>query len=504
MPRRILKIFLLSVLLYSVSMAAGAQLPQPIRSLLDKPCMQGCSFALDVQEVETGKVLYSYEAARQLTPASVMKTVTTATALEVLGAAYRFPTSLAYDGKIRDGVLEGNLYIRGSGDPTLGSAHFAADKNAYTPDQNTFLPEWIAALQKTGIRHIRGAVIADESIFDTEGISMKWVREDMGSYYGAGSYGLCVFDNLYRLYLCSAEAGSRPQLQRTEPELPELRFHNYLRARQVRSDSTYIVGAPFAPDRYLYGVLPVNRPSYILKGDIPDPALFLAQYVTRQLKKAGIPVEASPTCYRILKEEGRWQPQTKEEICTTYSPTLEKIVEITNHVSHNLFADALLKATGVSSDRQTEGCNNAHRETEGVSSFEQGIRVVHTYWKEKGLDTSSLWMYDGSGLAVTDKVSARFLTDLLAYMATRSAVSEAFVRSLPQAGLEGSVRNFLKGSRLQGKVRLKSGSMSRVKGYAGYITYNGKRYAVALLVNNYACDGRVLNKALEELLLKLF
>lgn len=504
MSPRILKIFLLSALLFSISVSAGAQIPQPLRSLLDKPYMQGCSFALDVQEVETGKIVYSYEADRQLTPASVMKTVTTATALEVLGPAYRFSTTLAYDGEIRDGVLEGNLYVRGSGDPTLGSVHFAADKNTYTPDRNTFMPEWIAALRKAGVRQIRGAVIADESIFDTEGISMKWMREDMGSYYGAGSYGLCVFDNLYRLYLRSGKAGSRPEILRTEPELPDIRFHNYLWARQVRSDSAYIVGAPFAPDRYLYGVLPVNRASYILKGDIPDPALFLAQYVTRQLKKAGIQVEDSAACYRILKEEGRWKQQAKKEICTTYSPTLEKIAEVTNHVSHNLFADALLKATGASAGRAAEGKTYFNPGEEGASSFEQGIRLVHAYWKEKRLDTSSLWMYDGSGLAVTDKVSARFLTDLLAYMATRSSVSEAFVGSLPEVGQEGSVRHFLKGSRLQGKVRLKSGSMSRVKGYAGYITSDGKQYAIALLVNNYACDGRVLNKALEELLLKLF
>lgn len=492
MAKKILGIFLLSCFLLSASSSTSGngQIPQPVRALLNKPCMQGCSFSLSVKEVDTGAVLYAYEADRQLTPASVMKTITTATALELLGPDYRFPTTLAYDGNLINGTLEGNLYIQGSGDPTLGSAHFAPDKNTYTPDQNTFLPEWIAALQKTGIREIRGAVIADESIFDTEGVSMKWVREDVGSYYGAGSYGLCVFDNFYRLYLRTAGAGSRPQIQRTEPELPELHFYNYLKAKHVSVDSSYIVGAPFASDRYLYGLVPVNRTAYILKGDIPDPALFLARYVSRRLEQKGIRVEDKPTCYRLLEEEGKWQLQERKQICTTYSPSLEEIVKVTNHVSHNLFADALIKTIGLSSGRP--------------SSFGQGIRTVHAYWEEKGLDTSSLWMYDGSGLAVTDKVSARFMTDILAYMATRSEVSEAFIRSLPQAGVEGSVRNFLKGSRLQGKVRLKSGSMSRVKGYAGYIDHNGKRYAIALFVNNYACEGRAMNRALEELLLKLF
>ena len=142
-----------------------------------------------VKEVNSGETVFAYDTIRQLTPASVMKTVTTATALEILGEDYRFPTALEYDGSIENGLLKGNLYIKGSGDPSLGSAHFA-------PDHKRFLQEWISALKKVGIHKIQGAVIADESIFDTEGTSLKWVGEDMGSYYGAGSYGLCVLDNI--------------------------------------------------------------------------------------------------------------------------------------------------------------------------------------------------------------------------------------------------------------------------------------------------------------------
>lgn len=492
MTRKIFNVFLLCCFLLTASGANKELVPQPIQLLLNRPYMQGCSFSLMAQEVETGEEVYSYEADRQLTPASVLKTVTTATALELLGPDYRFQTSLEYDGNLKDGKLEGNLYIRGGGDPTLGSAHFSPDKNTYTSDRNKFIPEWIAALRKAGIREIEGAVIADESIFDTEGISMKWVREDLGSYYGAGSYGISAFDNLYRLYIRTGKRGSRPEILRTDPDMPTLRFHNYLRAKPVSSDSSYITGAPFASDRYLYGIVPANRESYRLRGDIPDPALFLAEYLTRQLEQAGISVKGKPTCSRILQEEGRWETQERKIIHTTYSPSLGEIVEVANHASHNLFVDALLKTIGLSASG-TQG-----------SSFTQGIEMLRAYWEGKGLDTSSLWMYDGCGLAVTDKVSTRFITDLLVYMATQSENSEAFIQSLPQPGIDGTVRNFLKGSRLQGKTRLKSGGMSRIKSYAGYITKGGKRYAIALIVNNYACDSRVLNRDLEELLLKLF
>lgn len=457
--------------------------------------MKGASFSLLVRAVENGETIYSYDSLRELTPASVMKTVTTATALERLGPDYRFPTTLEYDGEISGGILQGNLYIKGSGDPTLGSAHLATASRHAASAENDFTATWIAAVREAGIQEIRGAVVADESIFDTEGISGKTVYEDLGSYYGAASYGLSVFDNLYRLYLETGAPGSRPVVRKTVPDLPDLHFHNYLQTKISPTDSSFILGAPFATDRYLYGTVPANRKSYTLKGDIPDPALFLATYLTDKLQASGLPVANAPGCYRIWKEEGKWNPKPRKTLITTYSPPLEEIVKITNHVSHNLYADALLKTLGLTYPAGQE---------ETLSSFERGVRAVRTYWEEKGLDVSSLCMYDGSGLALGDKLTTRFLAELFLYMARQSPKAPCFRRSLPLAGQEGSVVNFLKGSDLQGKARLKSGSMSRVKGYAGYIEKGGKSYVVVLFVNHYGMEGRRMNKAIENLLLTLF
>ena len=438
--------------------------------------------------MQEGRTVYSYDTDRLQSPASVLKTVATATALEILGEDYRYPTTLEYDGILENGTLEGNLYIKGSGDPSLGSSHFA-------PGQNKFLSTWIAALQKAGIKHITGSVISDESIFDTEGVSIKWLREDMGNYYAPGSYGISIFDNMYKLSLQTGAAGTRPVLKGTEPDIPFIRFKNYLKAAPVSSDSAYIIGAPLDDVRYLYGVLPANREAYVLKGDIPDPALYLARYLTDQLQQKGIRVDGSPSCYRIEVEENRWKKGERKEIVTTYSPTLREIASVCNHVSHNLYADALVK---------TVGLQYKPRRNEMISSFGRGVQVVKEYWEKKGLDVFPLRMNDGSGLAPADKVSAGFMGELLVYMATESAVSDAFIASLPQAGIEGSVRNFLKGSKLQGKARLKSGGITGVRSYAGYITKDGKTYAVAVFSNNYSCPMSRMTRALEKLLLQLF
>lgn len=481
------KIVLLCLLL-CLLLLAGAQTPAPVKWLLQAPYMRGASFSLVVKDVQEGKTVYSYDTDRLQSPASVLKTVATATALEILGEDYRYPTTLEYDGILESGTLEGNLYIKGSGDPSLGSSHFA-------PGQNKFLSTWIAALQKAGIKHITGSVISDESIFDTEGVSIKWLREDMGNYYAPGSYGISIFDNMYKLSLQTGAAGTRPVLKGTEPDIPFIRFKNYLKAAPVSSDSAYIIGAPLDDVRYLYGVLPANREAYVLKGDIPDPALYLARYLTDQLQQKGIRVDGSPSCYRIEVEENRWKKGERKEIVTTYSPTLREIASVCNHVSHNLYADALVK---------TVGLQYKPRRNEMISSFGRGVQVVKEYWEKKGLDVFPLRMNDGSGLAPADKVSAGFMGELLVYMATESAVSDAFIASLPQAGIEGSVRNFLKGSKLQGKAHLKSGGITGVRSYAGYITKDGKTYAVAVFSNNYSCPMSRMTRALEKLLLQLF
>ena len=130
--------------------------------------------------------------------------------------------------------------------------------------------------------------------------------------------------------------------------------------------------------------------------------------------------------------------------------------------------------------------------------------MVKEYWEKKGLDVFPLKMHDGCGAAPADKVSAAFIGELLVYMATQSDVSDAFIASLPQAGVEGSVRNLLKGTKLQGNARLKSGGMTGVRSYAGYITKDGKTYAVAVFSNNYSCSMGQMTKGLEKLLLQLF
>jgi len=457
-----------------------------ILRFLDASYMRGASVSLMVKDMSADTVVYQYDADRLLIPASVLKIVTTATALELLGPDFRYETSLMYDGTVSDSTLNGHIYICGSGDPSLGSSETDIDRYKMMRD-------WIAAIKNKGIKKINGSVIADESIFDTEGVSMKWMREDLGSYYGQGSYGLNIFDNRYALFLNTGEPDSKPDIERSEPDMSSLLFHNYLKTSNTLKDSSSIIGFPYAAERYLYGVVPPNRAAYQMIGDIPDPPLFVATYLTNRLQQEQITVTGTPACYRLLSSAGRWTPQNRVVLTASYSPPIYELVRITNHVSHNLYADALLKTIGLKDTSDAV-----------VSSFERGINVLQGFWRAKGLDTSCLWMSDGSGLSHADKVSAGFLSQLLTYMGAHSAVSQPFIESLPRAGMEGTVKNMLKDTRLEENARLKSGSMSRIRSYAGYITQDEKQYTVAILVNNFSCSQARMKMDIEQLLLALF
>lgn len=480
--KKLLTIFASFLILFNIHFSALADTPQCVKDLMLTNSMKNADFAMIVKDLKSRETIYGYNINKGMIPASTLKIITTSTALELLGPDYRYETILQHDGEVKNGVLYGNIYIKGSGDPTLGSEHFE--------NQMEFLDNWIEAIRNLGIKEVMGSVIADESIFDNQGIHSKWLAEDLGLYYGAGSYGINVFDNMYKLYLKSGASGNKPIIYKTIPEM-KLNFINTL-TTEDNACGTTIFGIPFSNERYLNGSLSPNS-SKVVCGYIPDPALYTADLLTNKLKNADIYVNGEPTCIRLLSQSGSVLPQKRQNIVTIYSPTLDKIIETTNLVSHNLYADALLKTIGTLHSK----------ENESLTSFDKGVEVLKKFWKERGINCST-FLYDGSGLAATNRVTAEFVNEILKYMATTSIYSEQFMNSLPTAGVNGNVKNFLHDTCLQGNAKIKSGSMSGVRCYAGYIRREDKEYTVGIFANNYHCKPVEINKAIEGILLNLF
>ncbi|MBP6662848.1 MAG: D-alanyl-D-alanine carboxypeptidase/D-alanyl-D-alanine-endopeptidase, partial [Paludibacter sp.] len=369
--------------------------------------------------------------------------------------------------------LNGNLYIRGGGDPTLGSEKLG---------DTTFLVKWVEAIKNRGIRKINGRVIADAGLFDDEGVNPKWTWEDMGNYYAAGIYGISYLDNTYRLVLRSGSVGTTPTVLRVVPEIANLKIDNRLMSSSISFDSAYFYGAPHSDYRTVTGEIPANRAEFVTKGDIPNPALLLAQHFSDRLIQNDVAVRDLPT-------DSIDRASERTTIYTHDSPPLSEIITETNVRSNNLYAECVFKYLAL--------------QNKAVATNAEAVQVIKAFWKSKGLSVDQLFMYDGSGLSPSDAVSAQFFVELLSYMQTKSLNKDVFFRSLPVAGENGTLKSFLLKTPLQGKVHAKSGTISRVKSYAGYIDNKGKQLVFALLINNPNGSSKAVTRKMEEFLLQV-
>lgn len=451
-----------------------------VKTFLVDPALSAATFGFRIVDIETEKEITSWNGALSITPASVFKLLTTSVVLDLYKPEYRFTTQLAYAGTIdASGTLLGDLCIVGGGDPTLGSRYSSCNKNE-------FIGRCIAAIKKAGIKKIDGQIISDATIFGTEGVSNRWVWEDMGNYYGAGAYGINYNDNLYEITFQSGNVGTTPRIVKTVPNMNDIKFTNYLKSSTISYDSAFIRGAPYVHERELAGAIPHNREAFTIKGDIPDPALFLAKLLAQKIKATGILITQAPTTQRIRSLEGKKERPVNKELMSFESDPLGQIVHTVNFVSNNQFTEVLLR--------------HIARKVYPDASIQNGADVVRKHLVKKGINTNGLFMYDGSGLSPLDRVSVNILTDLLAKMYKTPDTGGVFFASLPSAGQEATLRNFLQGTSLEGKLRLKSGSISNVQCYAGYTT-GTKKYAIAVMVNNYTCSRNEINRKLEKLLL---
>ncbi|MDR1585582.1 MAG: D-alanyl-D-alanine carboxypeptidase/D-alanyl-D-alanine-endopeptidase [Prevotellaceae bacterium] len=443
----------------------------PVSVFIDNPLLQNANVSLKIMDLASGKTVCEYRPCNAAIPASTLKLITTATALELLGADFRFKTRLEIDAEITaDGVVNGNLYIRGSGDPTLGSRH--------TGD-SAFLDKWAKALKDLDIKRINGKVIADASIFDAEGVNPRWIWQDIGNYYAPAIYGISYLDNTCELIFRSGATGTTPEIIEIKPNLPEISFDNHLKSTTITFDSAYIYGAPRSTHRSIYGAIPANRARFTVKGDIPNPDELLARRLTEKLLTSGIAVSGQQIAAGAKLTS----------LYTHRSPPLSEIITQINVRSNNHYAEQLFRYLG-SGDSRTSTSNAA-------------IQRIKSFWRSKGLPVEQLFISDGSGLSPTNAVSAAFFVELLAYMQIRSGNAAVFKASLPVAGESGTIAGVLKNTALQGKVRAKSGSIEGVRAYAGYIDTDSKNYVFAVAVNNANGKSSQVVKKIEELLLNI-
>lgn len=473
-----------SILILLISVASFAQTPvgQDILSdFLDNESIVNAPLSICVSNLDTDSIVLAHNADLCITPASVQKILTSAAAIKILGKDYQFKTQIAYSGFINNRKLIGSLIIKGGGDPSLGSEY------VFGKDNKAFYDEWIKAIRLAGIDTVYGNIMADPSIYSDQQAPRTWIWEDMGNYYGAAASGISLYDNTYKLiFQTDSIEGGRTEIVRTEPNIPGLILNNEVVAAADNRDGSIVYGSSFDSYRVIKGTLPMGRKEFAVRASIPDPALLLAYELKEEMEEAGIVVTGNVSVNKRL------QSIPVDSILLSWtSPPLHKIIRELNFFSVNLFAEHLCKHLGLI--KQGEGTTEA------------GSKVIKEFWKTQGLNTDFMFLADGSGLSRANALSAQNLVDVLTIMHKDSLLADSFVNSLPLTGVQGTQQYYFKNSILKGKAHIKSGSMTRVRSFAGYMeTEHGTPLAFAVIINNFNKGSFPMARDLEKLIEEIY
>ncbi len=465
------KIALLLIVFYASVLPSGLyaqrnNIQKQINQMKNDTLFQDAVVGIMVMDSK-GKTIASWNPDMPLLTASTMKTITTGIILNLLGPDFRFVTKIGHTGYIKDGVLYGDLFIIGGGDPTLGSKDTVA-----TPIQQVF-DEWYKAISKAGITRINGNIVADDSFFEEETIPDSWSWSNLGPYYGSTASGLSFCENVqYFKFIPGKNFGDKVFLESIYPAIPGMEYKNGLTSSLPNSGdrSSYYV-SDLAKVGIFKGTLPSGKDSLIVMGSNKFAPLSCALEFQKFLLNRGI---ISDTKVLSSKELPIKTTADLSIICETMSPQLSSIVNVTNRISNNFYAETLFKMVG--------------KKITGIGSYDSSRVAVMRIMDQMGLSQKGYTQVDGSGLSRQNYVSARFFCNYF-FKLKESNNFGVFFESLPKPGGPGTLKNVLSKEDIvkKSKIHAKSGSLSSVKCYAGYVERRGKEmYYFAILTNNYS------------------
>ena len=455
--------------------ADADKLARAVQTAARSNALRHATLAVALVDVADGHTLYAYQDERSLVPASTQKLLTTATALARLGANHHFTTRLLMQGEVdRDGVLWGDLYIEGGGDPLLGSYRYKQT----TID--TLFALWTKALRVRGVQRIDGRVCYCSSIFDAVQQHDTWQHGDVGNYFGAGASGLTFHENMYFVHFNPGAAVGQPAVAAsTTPKGIGVRSTNRVATGSSSSgDQVMAYGLSQSYERLYLGTVPLGKRDFRVRVALPDPPRTCATLFATHLRANGISVS-------IDVEHVNRVPDSVRVVSEYHSPDLRLIAQYTNHTSNNVYAECLFKYAGYARS--------------GMGTFASGAEAVEDYIDSLGLNRDGVRVVDGSGLSRCNLLTANFLVRFLSRLATEPYFAD-YLATLPQAGRSGTARNLLPNLPVTTTVYVKTGTMQGVRTLAGYIVKGGRRYAFAIMANGYTAQASEVSPLLTELL----
>ncbi len=439
-----------------------------IRKILANSCLRKNNFGIKIYSLDRGESLFALRAEKLFIPASNVKILTTAVALEILGANYRFPTRLYTDGALQGGVLNGNLYVKGYGDPK------------FVTEQMWLL---VNELKNLPLKKITGNIFGDNSFFDDRASGETRIKNSDAAAYEAPLGALSFNFNTVRVDVSPGdEVGSRPQIV-IEPDTEYTRLNNQARTLKPGARNRLIVNRL---DRDGFDEITVSggirmnqsRARYFL--NITDPTQYTLSALKKYLRHAGIQFQG--------KIEKAMVPESAVELLTHESEPLTLALQGLNKFSNNFVAEQILKTVGA--------------EKYGApGTILKGIQAFEDYLMELGYRRDQYKIRDGSGLSRQNRLSPRMLVDILRRVKNDLGVYPEFVSALAVMGVDGNVKDRMSDVKSSARARVKTGTLSFVSTLSGYFqSGDGETFAFSILMNDLKCSNGRIKKLQDQII----
>lgn len=458
-----------------------AELQSRIAEVLQKPELAPATIGVKVASLESGKVLFEHNADKLLRPASNMKLYTVAAALDRLNPDFRFVTSVYAQSKPdAKGAIRGDLTIYGRGDPSIA----AAFNNG---DYFKGIDDLAARIAAAGVKRIEGDLVGDETFFVGPPYGSGWEWEDLTWWFGAEVSALSSNDNALDLSIKPGPQVGSPAVITTGPPDPLLTIVNRMvtAAKGTKRDLTVYRGLA-ANELSVDGSIALDDAGYSGSIAISQPALLFVYLLRAALAQRGVTVAGKTRVIAAAAFPSQTATSVaggeRVEVTTLQSPPLGLIASQTLKRSQNLYTELILRTLGKVVPTTPTAPNGSHT-SEGA-----GLEVLKTFLREAGISPPTLVQTDGSGLSWHDMITPEATVQLLTYM-HRHRYASVFRDALPIAGVDGTLKNRLKGTLAENNLRAKTGTISSAMSLSGYVRdAAGEELVFSIIVNNYPED----------------
>jgi len=435
----------------------GQNLSDQIDALLKTPGLNHGLQGIMIRSLKTGQVLYEHNAENLMIPASNFKLLVSSTIIEQLGPDFTYKTEVYTSGNVKNGVLNGDVILKGGGDPTLLTAD---------------ITELAKQFKAVGISRVKGDVIVDDSMFDNQRLGDGWCWDDFPYYYSAEISALNLNRNTIDVFVYPGKEVGAKAVVKLVPEIDYMTIDNTATTGAAGSEKTISVDRALGQNTIrVNGSIPLGQ--NVTRREAPitmeEPALFAGCVFAAELAKQGVSASGSVKAGKV--------PADAKLVCTHVSPPLSKILPMLNKPSDNLIAEVFLKTLGAV--------------VKGKGSTQSGADVEREFFSKIGMNMEELCIVDGSGLSRLNYVSPHNLVTLLSYMYS-SKNSKIFIDSLPIAGVDGSLTYRMRGTIAQNNVHAKTGFVSRVSSLSGFVnTKSGEPIVFSIMMNHHLCPSSV-------------